>query len=123
MAKKRRVPRTRNAGTMTESEFWEYIRAVLRQKSRYWKPVSIVRTKNRREYEGPVKRRKYEYQCNKCKKWFDIKKITVDHIVPCGSLKSANDLPGFVERMFVEEDGLQVLCMSCHDKKTESEKI
>jgi hypothetical protein len=37
-------------------------------------------------------------------------------------LNCAQDLPGFVERLFCEQDNLQVLCVSCHDKKTLKEK-
>ena len=115
---KRRVARTRNNGTMTENMFWAWIRSVLRQKSRWWKPVSQCRVNARRSYKGKNKRQKWEYQCKKCENWFDIKKINVDHIIPVGTLKSAEDLPTFIERLFCEVDGLQVLCNECHDKKT-----
>jgi 5-methylcytosine-specific restriction endonuclease McrA len=47
----------------------------------------------------------------------------VDHIHPAGSLNCAADLPGFVERLFCEQDNLQVLCESCHDEKTKIEKL
>lgn len=122
-AKKRvTVKKTRNAGTMTESGFWSMIRSALRQKSRWWKPIALCKQKSRRPYKGPNKRQKFEYQCNECKQWFPDKKINVDHIIPAGSLNCASDLPGFVERLFVEINGLQVLCSGCHDKKTKDEK-
>jgi 5-methylcytosine-specific restriction endonuclease McrA len=108
----------RASGTMTEAAFWSFIRSALRQKSRWWKPIQMVKLKARRKYSGPNKRQKYEYKCNKCKKWFPDKQINVDHICPAGSLNSAQDLPQFVERLFSEEDNLQVLCSTCHDKKT-----
>ena len=68
------------------------------------------------------KRQKFEYQCNKCKKWFPDKQINIDHITPAGELNKADDLPGFVERLFVEESGLQCLCQNCHNEKTKQEK-
>jgi len=120
--KKPKVARTRNAGTMTESAFWSFIRSALRQKSRWWKPITQCKLAAKRAYKGPFKRQKFEYQCNKCKNWFPDKKINVDHIHPAGSLNCANDLPGFVERLFVEAEGLQVLCSNCHDKKTAKER-
>jgi 5-methylcytosine-specific restriction endonuclease McrA len=120
--KKSRVPKTRNSGTMTESAFWSFIRSALRQKSRYWKPISEAKANARRPYKGPLKRQKFEYQCNHCKNWFPDKKINVDHICPAGSLKSAQNLPDFIERLFCEVDNLQVLCESCHNFKTKSER-
>jgi 5-methylcytosine-specific restriction endonuclease McrA len=115
-------PKTRNAGTMTESAFWSFIRSTLRQKSRWWKPITQCKMESRRPYKGPLKRQKFEYQCNSCKKWFPEKKINVDHIVGAGSLNCAADLPGFVDRLFCEQDNLQVLCEVCHNEKTQLEK-
>lgn len=119
---KPKVARPRNAGTMTESAFWSFIRSGLRQKSRFWKPITECKMEARRPYKGPNKRQKYEYLCNSCKKWFQEKKINVDHICPAGSLNCAQDLPGFVERLFCEKEHLQVLCESCHNVKTQNEK-
>lgn len=112
----------RCSGTMTESVFWGFIRSALRQKSRFWKPITECKLQARRLYKGTNKRQKYEYQCNMCKNWFIEKKINVDHIVPAGALTSSKDLPGFVERLFCEVDNLQVLCEKCHDKKTKADK-
>lgn len=122
MTKRVLIPKTRNAGTMSESAFWSFIRSTLRQKSRWWKPIAVCKMNARRLYKGTNKRQKYEYQCNKCKKWYAEKEINVDHIIPAGSLNCADDLPQFVERLFCEKDNLQVLCTGCHDKKTLKEK-
>ena len=121
--RKTKVVRTRNAGTMTESAFWSFIRSALRQKSRWWKPITQCKQKARRPYKGPNKRQKFEYQCKYCEQWFPEKRVNVDHITPAGTLRSAADLPGFVERLFCEIDGLQVLCSNCHDEKTKLEKL
>jgi 5-methylcytosine-specific restriction endonuclease McrA len=123
MAKRIKKVLTRNAGTMSESAFWSYIRSTLRQKSRYWKPISLCKANSRRPYKGPLKRQKYEYQCNQCKNWFPDKKINVDHVHPVGTLKSAKDLPFFVENLFCEIDNLQVLCSDCHNAKTKKEGV
>ena len=116
------APKTRNNGTLTESAFWSFIRSGLRQKSRWWKPITQCKLNAKRAYKGVNKRQKFEYQCNDCKKWFAEKNINVDHIQPAGSLNCANDLPGFVERLFCEVDNLQVLCSGCHNVKTQNEK-
>ena len=119
---RKKVDKPRNAGTMTESAFWSFIRSGLRQKSRWWKPITQCKMSSRRTYKGPNKRQKFEYQCNSCKAWFPEKQINVDHIKPAGSLNCKEDLAGFVERLFCELDNLQVLCESCHDVKTKLEK-
>ena len=118
----KKVIKTRNAGTMSESAFWGFIRSTLRQKSRWWKPITQCKQNAKRPYKGVNKRQKFEYQCNKCKKWFPDKQINIDHITPAGELNKADDLPGFVERLFVEESGLQCLCQNCHNEKTKQEK-
>ena len=122
MAKRVLVPKTRCNGTMSEAAFWSFIRSALRQKSRWWKPISVCKMNARRDYTGPGKRQKYEYQCKKCKKWWPEKQINVDNIIPAGSLNTAQDLPQFVENLFCDQDNLQVLCVTCHDKKTLKEK-
>ncbi len=120
--KRSRVAKTRNSGTMTESAFWSFIRSALRNKSRWWKPITECKQKSRRPYTGPNKRMKYEYQCNQCKGWYPEKQINVDHIIPAGTLTCSSDLPGFIERLFCEQDNLQVLCEKCHDIKTQNER-
>jgi 5-methylcytosine-specific restriction endonuclease McrA len=120
--RKSTTPKTRNAGTMTESAFWGFIRSSLRQKSRWWKPITQAKDAAKRKYKGPNKRQKWEYLCNVCNSYFPNTEINVDHIIPAGTLRSAQDLPGFVERLFCEIDNLQVLCNVCHNKKTQDEK-
>jgi 5-methylcytosine-specific restriction endonuclease McrA len=120
--KRVKAVKTRNSGTMTESAFWSFIRSGLRQKSRWWKPITECKLKAKRKYKGPNKRQRFEYQCNTCKEWFAEKNINVDHILPAGSLNCAQDLPGFVERLFCEINNLQVLCTTCHDNKTKLDK-
>lgn len=112
----------RNAGTMTESAFWSFIRSGLRQKSRWWKPITECKLKVKRAYKGANKRQKFEYQCNICKNWFPDKNVNIDHKIPAGSLNCAEDLPGFVNRLFIEIEGLQCLCSNCHNIKTQNEK-
>lgn len=68
------------------------------------------------------KRHKSEYQCAQCKGWFKQADVQVDHIEPCGSLKSYADLPLFVEKMFCEPKDMQVLCKDCHQVKTNEER-
>jgi 5-methylcytosine-specific restriction endonuclease McrA len=119
MGKKKQLKeRTRASGTMTEAEFWSFIRSALRQKSTRWKPIYTCKNKARRKNQSDNLRLKWEYQCAECKEWFPEKQIEVDHIVPAGTLTCAADLAPFVEKLFCEEEGLRVLCESCHAKVT-----
>jgi 5-methylcytosine-specific restriction endonuclease McrA len=119
--KKPKVPRTRNHGRWTESTFWSFIRSSLRQKSRWWIPILEAKKRVKRAYNGPNKRQKFEYKCASCGNFFADKNCQVDHIIPAGTLKCATDLPLFVENLFIEIEGLQVLCTQCHDKKTKKD--
>ena len=117
---KQRVPRTRNNGRWTEARFWSFIRSALRQAFQKWGPRHTARNLASRPVEG--KRWRFEYQCAKCEDWFKGDEVQVDHIVPCGTLTDFSHLPEFVERMFCEADGFQVLCKPCHQEKTNDER-
>lgn len=110
-----RVAKTRAGGEWSEAKFFGFVRSALRNASRRWPPiVRHAMHAARRAYSGPNKRQKWEYQCAECQQWHMAKEVHVDHITPCGSLKSFDDLQGFAERLFVEADGLRVLCHECH---------
>ena len=49
-----------------------------------------------------------------CREWFKRADIEVDHVEPCGTLRTYDDLPQFVRRLFAEVDELRVLCRDCH---------
>jgi len=121
MARRQLIPRTRASGTMTESQYWSFIRSALRNKSRYWKPIQDAKVLARRPNKSENKRLKYEYQCAICSMWFPEKEIEVDHIEPVGSLRSGNDLKDFVQNLFCEVDKLRVLCEPCHKKVTKQQ--
>ena len=114
-------PRTRAGKTWTEAKYWQFIRSALRQATMKYPVIQNFKKKGRRSVTG--KRHKYEYKCAECGKWFKDKEISVDHRIPAGSLKTYDDLPGFVERLFCEEDNLQILCKDkCHQAKTNKER-
>lgn len=121
--RKNAAPKIYNAGTMTSAAFWQFIRSAMRQKSRWWKPITIVKNRAKRAYNGTYKRQKFEYLCSHCFLFYPDKKIAVHHKVECGTLSCADDLPGFVMRLFCEEEGLEVICDECHDKIHKKEKL
>jgi hypothetical protein len=117
-----RVPRTRNYGTETDSQHMGKIRAALRNISRWWKPFQVaLRLASEKWNVGG--RIKTMYKCCKCKRFLDRKSVEVNHIIPVGSLKTYVDLPGFCERLFVEDVSLlEVVCKECHLEITQEQR-
>lgn len=110
----RKVERTRNGNTWTEARYFGFIRSALRSAFQKWGPKHEAKKQAKVQYNT--------YVCAHCDGWFGSSQVEVDHIVPAGSLKCYDDLPGFVERMFCEADGFQVLCKECHQTKTNEER-
>ena len=118
----RRVERTRNLKTETESEHMGKIRSALRRLSRFWKPALAALKGAERPYVGPNKRQKYEYQCAACNDFYIRKSVQINHIVPCGTLKSYEDIPSFLGRLFCEDvQGYSILCTECHKAETKEQ--
>lgn len=118
--RKNSSPKTRNAGTMTESMFFSKIRSSLRNGFRYWKPMQIALDKASRPSQSANKKLKKEYQCAKCKKWFKRADVQIDHIEECGSLNCYNDIVPFIQRLTKEDvSSYQILCKKDHKDKTD----
>lgn len=115
--------KTRNSGTWSESAFWGFIRSMLRKGSFRWLPIKEAKLAARVPWPGPHGR-KWGFVCASCGKIFADKEVAVDHIEPCGALKSSGDIAGFVDRLYPEgKDKFQVLCKKkCHKEKTNLER-
>lgn len=119
-----RVPKTHAGGLWTRAAFWGFVRSNLRKMSQRWPPLaSQALLLRRRKSEHPTnKLLKWEYQCTECRGWFARKDTHLDHIEACGSLKSFDDLPGFVRRLLCEVQGIRVSCTTCHKARHDAEK-
>ena len=113
-APKKIIEKPFNENTMTNSAFFGMIRAVLRNKSRWWKPILAVKNAAKIPYKGPNKRRKFSYICGECKNEFDSKQVSVHHKIECGTLRTFDDIGPFCKRLFCEKKDLILLCKSCH---------
>lgn len=118
-------PKVHAGGLWTEAKKRSFIRGNLRRTSQRWPPIPNA-LKKARVARG-------EYLCAACKevvpatikdeKGKRIKNAVVDHIDPIIDPQIGwQGYESLIERMFVEEDKLQVLCYSCHKKKTDEEK-
>lgn len=113
-------PRTHAAGNWTQARYFQFIRSALRQAFQRYPVKQKVLVDNRRDVKG--KRHKHEYECAECLEWYQRKEVEVDHIVGAGSLNDYSDLPGFVKRLYCEPEDMQILCIPCHQIKTNSER-
>jgi 5-methylcytosine-specific restriction endonuclease McrA len=65
-----------------------------------------------------------QYRCNVCLQYVGSTKVAVDHVTPVVSVDDGFvDFNTFIQRLFCNEDNLQVICDECHTTKTNSERI
>ena len=117
-----RGEKTHCGNTWSSARYFSFIRSLLRRGFMKYPVKFQVKNEASRPYKGSDKRRKKEYQCAVCSGWFADKEVAVDHIVPCGSLKTYEDLPKFVATLFCEKENLQIICNTCHQIKTNEER-
>lgn len=112
-----RVPRTRAGGQWTEARYFGFLRSALRLAVMKYPVKHQVKNRAKELTDEGVR-----YRCAVCDELFKSGEVQVEHTVPCGSLTCYDDLPGFVERMFCEPDGMTVQCKPCHQQKTNAER-
>jgi hypothetical protein len=111
----------RLGGRKTESQFWGEIRSALRRKWMMSPVRADVLNAATRKLVKPRGRQRVETQCAACQGWFARKQVDVDHVIQCGALNAVT-AGQWIERLFVEAHGLQVLCDECHNAKTKAER-
>lgn len=117
-------PKTRANGQWTEARFKSFIRGNLRRVTQKWAPIQTTLAKARVE--------RGFYKCAGCGEIVPattkvdgkrVKNVHVDHIEPVIDPNIGwVSWDSLIERMFVEEDKLQLLCDNCHTIKTNNEK-
>lgn len=122
-----RVPRTRAGGEWTEARYWTFIRTTLRSGARRYPPIvrqalGAARERYRPQPGESPTRRKWVYRCAICDQLKFRDQVEVDHIEPCGSCRSYEEVGEFARRMFCEPDGLRILCKSCHQEVTDDQR-
>ena len=80
---------------------------------------ATYRWKARDEAYRAARKERGRYECASCKELFGPKEIDMDHVDPVVSLKDGFiDWNTFIDRLFPEVTGWQVLCKLCHELKT-----
>lgn len=63
------------------------------------------------------------YKCAICLKDFKKKDTRIDHILPVVDPKTGfKGFDDYIDRMFCDSKGFQVICLTCHDYKTSTER-
>jgi len=110
---------------MTEAQYVAFVKGHLRRASRWWKPISetIKNARTRRGY----------YLCNGCGQEVTNsivvdgkrkKHVFCDHVQPVVDPTTGfTGWDDFVNNLFCEESNLQLLCSTCHNKKSSEERM
>jgi hypothetical protein len=61
------------------------------------------------------------YKCASCENSFPVKEIRRDHIETVIPLGGFDSFDGVIRRMFCDKEGVQILCLICHNIKTDQE--
>lgn len=124
--KTKRGEKTRCGGTWSEARYHSFLTSLLRSGTQRWGPMQKCKSKAR------VSRGIYE--CAECKEHvtttvYDEEKrkrvhnIAIDHVDPVvDPAIGFESWDKYIERMYVEEDGFQLLCLKCHKEKTNEER-
>jgi 5-methylcytosine-specific restriction endonuclease McrA len=117
--------KSRNGGLWTEAKFRSFVVSTLRAGSRRW-PVKWAVLKAAlvgRSVNTKTGKFAQHYRCTHCRANFPATSVVVDHIHPVvDTMKGFTTWDEYIERMFVEAEGLQVLCKCCHKEKTAIER-
>lgn len=115
----------RNSGEWTEARYRSFIVSALRAASRRW-PVKYKVLKAAlvgRKVNKATGKLALHYRCADCADVFPAKDVAVDHIEPVVATQQGFvSWDVFIERLFCEADGLQILCKQCHSTKTATER-
>jgi 5-methylcytosine-specific restriction endonuclease McrA len=65
-----------------------------------------------------------QYCCSPCGQWTKSTAVAVDHISPVIDVQDGFvDWNEFISRLFCDASNLQVICDTCHNAKTQGERI
>lgn len=99
-----------------EKHRFNYVKNSLRLATYKWPYFSMAVSRQRIE--------RGLYTCESCKGAFGPKEIERDHIVPVISVETGfTNWEDYINRLFVKSDQIQILCVTCHEQKTNVENI
>ena len=88
-----------------------FLISILRRATYRWPPRSEALKEGRKDRNS--------YECAMCKDLYKNNQVVLDHIYPVVDPKTGfTTWDDYIDRMFPEKEGFQVLCSGCHDIKT-----
>lgn len=109
----------------TEGRIRAFIVSVLRAGARRWPPKfeTLAAAFIGKKLNEKTGRECKHYECNSCKGHFPSKEVQVDHIIPVVDPATGfTTWDDFINRLYCGRDNLQVLCLTCHKKKSKEER-
>lgn len=94
-----------------EKHKFNFVKNALRIATYKWPYFSIALSRQRIE--------RGLYTCESCKNSFGPKEINRDHIIPVISVETGfTTWTDYINRLFTKSEGIQILCLKCHENKT-----
>ena len=118
-----RTKKVHNGGTWTAARKRSFIISALRKARWPQKYEALKRAYVSMGLNPASGRQRKMYRCAMCGDKFGAKEVSVDHIDPVvDPYVGFQDFDTYVDRLYVEAGGFQVLCSACHAEKTASER-
>lgn len=120
-----KVPKPYNGGQWTAARYRSFIISILRAGSRKWpqKYEALKRALIGKRLDPKTGKMSNRYKCAACSNLFKADQVQVDHIHPVVDVKDGFvDWNTYIDRMYPEADGFQILCSECHSVKTQNER-
>jgi len=114
-----------NSGQWTAARFKSFVVSAIRASSRRWPPKyeALKEAFTSRKTNKKTGKMAMHYRCAVCTEQFVAADVQVDHIEPAvDPVKGWQGFDVFIDRMFCEKEGFQVLCKPCHKTKTTEER-
>ena len=118
MAKKKLEARRNTPWTPARRH--SFIVSVLRTGTRRWpaKYLALEKAKTEKKINVRSGRMAQHYLCAVCKEEYSSTGVQVDHITPVVGEEGFTTWDSYITNMFCDATNFQVLCITCHTKKS-----
>lgn len=121
----KKVKKPHACGTWTDARKHSFLISLVRSGTMKWKPKrQCIKDAYVKDGVNPVTDRKVKlYACRLCPCLSMQKDMRADHIEPIVPVTGFTSWDEVFARTFVEVEGFQAVCVECHSKKTEKERV